>query len=312
MVAIKFELQKLLFALVNTPEKMGSSSPNPRVDAYVAITFVFILFSINWLVRLFLVVPVAKRILTTRKHKARKAQVVRFAQSTMEALFYASFTLLGASIVPTQTWVWPSSLWWIGHDTGTHHEMRDDLRCYYLMYGARYAQGFVSVLLEPKRKDFLEMQLHHVVTVAVVAVSYFYGWNRVGACVMLLLDPADVPLHIAKLCKHVGDTHQSTSPKRAKVFFLAADITFVIFAIFFFVTRVAMYPYLCWSAHIESSRYFPTRIPETICVMLLETLLALQVYWFFLIVKSAYNMIVNGHVDDVRSDDEADDDEHLD
>lgn len=37
------------------------------------------------------------------------------------------------------------------------------------------------------------------------AISYAYGWNRVGAVVMVLLDPADVPLHMAKQFKYVGD-----------------------------------------------------------------------------------------------------------
>ena len=61
--------------------------------------------------------------------------------------------------------------WWIGFSTGSHASMRDDLRCYYLLYGARYVAGFISVYFEPRRKDYVEMQLHHVVTVAVVAIS---------------------------------------------------------------------------------------------------------------------------------------------
>ena len=38
----------------------------------------------------------------------------------------------------------------------------------------------MSFLIEPKRKDFLEMLIHHTVTVAVISVSYLYGWNRIG------------------------------------------------------------------------------------------------------------------------------------
>ena len=73
---------------------------------------------------------------------------------------------------------------------GSHSVMRDDMRCYYVLYASRYAQAALSVLLEHKRKDFVEMQVHHSVTVALVGISYAYGWNRIGVIVMLLLDPA--------------------------------------------------------------------------------------------------------------------------
>ena len=122
-------------------------------------------------------------------------------------------------------------------------------------------QAAITVLLEPKRKDFLEMMVPRLVCpwrcpklpagasrgyhwsyraetgvtydrhmtydtacgIEVVYVSYFGGWNRVGVVdawlhqtcsdtrpdrcqwfafadqVMVLLDPADVPLHLAHL-----------------------------------------------------------------------------------------------------------------
>ena len=41
---------------------------------------------------------------------------------------------------------------------GVPQIMRQDLRCYYLMYAARYMQAIVSVLMEHRRKDFIEMQ----------------------------------------------------------------------------------------------------------------------------------------------------------
>lgn len=222
----------------------------------------------------------------------------------MEALIYGSFTALGWSIVPAQPWIWPSKHWWIDFSSGSHALMRNDLRCYYLLYGARYVQGGLSVLLEPKRKDFVEMVLHHVVTVAVVAISYLYGWNRIGAVVMLLLDPADVPLHVAKMFKYVSEARGRKRPVLAKRCAFAADRFFELFAVLFFFTRIAMYPYVCWSAHVEATRYFPKGLPEWTCVALLETLYALQCYWFFLIIKVAITMLRKGHAEDVRSDDE--------
>jgi ceramide synthetase len=221
----------------------------------------------------------------------------------MEAWIYGAFSVIGLLIVPSQPWVWPSAQWWIGFaDPGAPHAvMRDDLRCYYLLYAARYFQGFVTTLLEPKRKDFVEMLIHHGVTVAVCAISYWYGWNRIGVVVMVILDPADVPLHLAKLCKYTAEARVG---KAAKRWTFAADRLFELFAVMFFAMRLVLYPYVCWSAHIEATAYFPKHAAEWSCVALLEILLALQVYWFGLILKVAIRMLATGSAEDVRSDSE--------
>lgn len=257
-----------------------------------ALTIVF--FLLNWGTRLLLVSPVVRWSLGLKT-----GMRIKFEQSVMEALIYGAFTVIGLRVVPSQEWVWPSANWWIDFDKGLHLSMRSDLRCYYLMYISRYIQGIVSVLVEPKRKDFFAMMLHHVVTVAVIWISYVYGWNRVGVCVMVLLDPADVPLHTAKLFKYTADA----SRKKSKAFWqFLADRLFEVFAVTFFVTRLVLYGYICWSCHFEAARYFEYGYGAWACVALLETLLALQVYWFSLIVKVAVKLLSGKGVEDIRSD----------
>jgi len=251
-------------------------------------------------IRIIFVEPIVRTVLPRMK----KAQVKKFAQSVMEVANYGFFAIIGAFVVPQQTWVWPSENWWIGFDKGGHEIMRIDLRCYYLMYIARYVCGCASVLLEAKRKDFVEMMLHHLVTIAVCVVSYAYGWNRVGVVVMVVFDPADVPLHVAKICKY---TAESCGNQKWAVFWqFVADRCFEVFAVVFFLTRLVIFSYICWSAHLESLRYFPHGVPEWTCIILLYTLLLLQIFWFSLIVKVAVKLLkgeMTG-VDDVRSDDE--------
>ena len=305
--AVKSEVLVLLTSFVTPEAEQKTKEPDVAVDAAVAAVFTVLLFALNWGLRLVVVKPFATRILGGGRSRAFRAKVTKFSQAAMECLIYGSFTLLGARIVPRQPWIWPSKHWWIGFSSGSHAAMRDDLRCYYLLYGARYVQGALSVLLEPKRKDFVEMQLHHVVTVAVVAISYLHGWNRIGCVVMVLLDPADVPLHVAKMFKYVADARERRDRGLARVCTFCADRVFELFAVFFLVTRISMYPYVCWSAHVEATRYFPKGVPEWTCVGLLWTLYGLQCYWFFLIIKVAIKMLVSGGgAEDNRSDDEDD------
>jgi len=317
------EIQVLLHGLwtaaTGTPEavlRLSSSRPDFWRDLQVFSMFAIAMFIFNWGARNFVIEPMGKLSLNLTDKMKQK-----FGQSTMEVIFYGGFTVIGAIVVPRQEWIWPSSLWWIGFkSTGGHEVMRADLRCYYLMYAARYFQGGISVFLEHTRKDFLEMQIHHWTTVVLIYVSYFYGWNRVGCCVMLLLDPADAILHIAKMCKYTSDSMTKEMPRKA-LWQSGADVFFAIFAVVFFVTRLVVYPYICWSAHIESSRIWGVvssggiwghlethDIPEWTCVALLEILLVLQCFWFYLLVRAVVRMFSSGGIEDVRSDDESEED----
>mmetsp|Transcript_40191 Transcript_40191/g.87839 ORF Transcript_40191/g.87839 Transcript_40191/m.87839 type:complete len:648 (-) Transcript_40191:99-2042(-) len=292
-------LPSLAAALVGPSSRqvmdMPRDIPQLRRDASIFIIFAGAIFIFNWSLRLLIVEPLARSIL-----KLKRAPLVKFAQSVMEAVIYGSFAFVGLRIVPSQPWVWPSSNWWKDFTSGSHNWMRADMRCFYILYISRYFQALLSVLMEPRRKDFVEMMLHHIVTVTVIFISYIYGWNRVGMVVMVLLDPADVPLHLAKLCKYIA---MATTGSR-HIWQIVADRLFEIFAVVFLVTRLVLYSYVCWSAHVEASDHFTKGFPEWACVALLYTLLLLQVYWFFLIVKVAVKLLSGEGVEDPRSDDE--------
>jgi len=188
--------------------------------------------------------------------------------------------------------------------------MRADVRCYYILYAARYFQAVISVLIEPKRKDFIQMMVHHVVTLVVIFFSYFMALNHIGVVVMFILDPADVPLHLAKLCRYTAVA------TKQRLWQFMGDRLFEIFAVSFFVTRMIFYGYVCWSAQFESWGYYHkfNEVPRHYlyatytCLMLLHVLLALQVYWCSLLVKVIVKMLRDGEsVEDVRSDDEEED-----
>lgn len=271
------------------------------------LVFLFLsalVFFLNWGFRKALVEPLAAKLLGKR---STKSKVQKFAQSCMEMVFYAAFTVFGYYVVPGQVWFWPSSLWWSQHSSGEDLLVTDTVKAYYLLYASRYAQGIISVLIEHKRKDFWEMQVHHLTTVSLIGISYAGGWNRVGAVVMALLDPADVPLHVAKQFKYIGDARGGRVQKTMQ---LGADIFFVIFMVLFAVMRLGLYPYVVWSAHREGPTFFKYGVGASSCVALLYVLLGLQVYWFALILKVAIKVVTSGGAaEDVRSDDEDEDEE---
>ena len=162
------------------------------VDAVAFLVYTAFFFVVNWGVRLFVVEPIARVLLVTnpkaspRRKLHQQTKVEKFSQSAMEQLFYGAFTVFGAIILSTQIWAWPSDLWYkgclethpsphpssLGVEVGVHSYMTKALAAYYIMYAARYFQGFLSVLVEHRRKDFYQMVTHHLVTFSVVALSY--------------------------------------------------------------------------------------------------------------------------------------------
>lgn len=294
------ELHTLLSALgaafTGAEQTSATNREKGATDACVAVIFALALFAFNWGTRKGLLEPLGRTCLPS-SHTA--AQVDKFGQSASEALFYGCSFVIGCIVVPRQPWIWPSELWWKGKTVppsvdGEHALLCDDLKCYILLYFGRYLQGVVSCCLEHKRKDFVEMQIHHCTTLALIFLSYTHQYNRIGVVVMILLDPADVPLHLAKLCKY-SLAHGT------------ADLFFYAFGFSFFVTRLVLYPYVVWSAHFEAAQHFDYGVPEWTCVGLLYVLLVLQMYWFALILKVAIKLVLHGEdVADVRSDSEDD------
>jgi hypothetical protein len=157
--------------------------------------------------------------------------------------------------------------------------------------------------MEHKRKDFVEMQVHHTVTVVLVLLSYAWNYNRVGGAVMFLLDCADPPLHIAKQFKYC-----SRSKKDWPQFM--ADRWFEIFAVTFIVSRDVFYPYVVWSCTMEHKEHFVTELSTNVCNGLLWILLVLQFYWTSLIFLAVYNQMVKGGIEDIRSDSEDEDEDN--
>jgi ceramide synthetase len=49
------------------------------------------------------------------------------------------------------------------------------------------------------------MFLHHITTVVITLASYSIDFTRVGAVVKVIMDPADVPLHAAKVRDEARD-----------------------------------------------------------------------------------------------------------
>eukprot|EP00968_Pinguiococcus_pyrenoidosus_P013635 scaffold1237_cov243-Pinguiococcus_pyrenoidosus.AAC.19 len=292
-----------LLGRANRVEEPESPHAIEGLLVWCAVYYTAALLVLNWSLRLAMVQPLL-RLAMTAYHGRSPSQVKleKMAQSVMEALFYGGSFVVGVAVVSSEPWVFTPQEWF---QDGRLLNRRV-LSWYYVTYASRYLQGLVSVMLEHRRKDFFEMVLHHVVTLLLIYLSFAYDEMRIGAVIMVLFDPADVPLHIAKVFKYADDntnTLQST-----------ADAFFVAFAVVFIVSRMIIYPYMIAESFSYALFHLPPErnpgVLETSLLLWITVLWLINCYWGFLILKIGYNIFVKGVPgDDIRSDDEDDESE---
>lgn len=126
---------------------------------------------------------------------------------------------------------------------------------FYAFQLAFYVQGFVAlVTFETKRKDFIELCFHHLVTIVLILVSYCGSQHRIGLNVMFLHDISDVLLYSTKVF-HYLDAFGHPSGKRFWSFMSA--LAFVAFACVFAFTRNYIFPYFIIFPCVLACKMFP-------------------------------------------------------
>ncbi|KAJ2718944.1 Sphingosine N-acyltransferase lag1, partial [Coemansia sp. Cherry 401B] len=191
-----------------------------------------------------------------------------------------------------------------------HVLMPYGLKWYYLVQTAFWISNIYTIFVEERRKDHVEMLTHHVVTIALVLLSYHFHFTRFGHVFMLVMDFPDIFLSAAKLIRYLGNE-------------MLPNILFGLFT----VSWVATKHYLCikmmlsiWTegiVEVPLEKRYPL-CPDSyasypivgfmwaiLCV--LQTVL---IYWFVMILKVLEKVLVKGEdAEDSRSDDEDNDDD---
>jgi len=166
----------------------------------------------------------------------------------------------------------------------------------YVVQVAFYISEIISLFLEPRRSDFAMYLAHHFFTIALLVLSWVFGEVRCGLVVVLLHDPPDVLISLAKMFVYTN----------RKLF---AHFFFGLFAVSFFVLRLVGLPLLvsmffvfgCHGRGVAATGVACWGPSELILAILLLTLLMpLHIHWFRII----WQIAVRQSADDPRSDDD--------
>mmetsp|Transcript_9945 Transcript_9945/g.11535 ORF Transcript_9945/g.11535 Transcript_9945/m.11535 type:complete len:355 (-) Transcript_9945:291-1355(-) len=236
-----------------------------------------------------LVFPLLARVLRIPAHKRTKA-----AEAIREFTFYSLSLYLWSEGTQVLTWMKDYDLLW---SDNRQDVVEREFKALYFFEASWYMAGFLSLLIDSRRKDFWEMMFHHIFTCLLLLISYHEGHLRVGAVVVFLHNLADPFLQGAKLFNYMNMEKSST-------------ITFVVFAVIFIVSRLVIYPQVIHSCQYRGPAYFFDRDLnnlENLLIALLAALVPIHTYWIYLIFRViAKSLSSKTGVEDARSDSEDD------
>ncbi|KAK2748153.1 hypothetical protein FQN57_001278 [Myotisia sp. PD_48] len=127
-----------------------------------------------------------------------KSKMARFMEQAYTAIYFAIFAPYGLYVMRhTNIWYFNTTAMFEGFPHRTHTL---DFKAYYLLQASYWAQqGIVLLLqLEKPRKDFKELVGHHIITLALIALSYRFHFTHIGLAVYITHDVSDFFLATSK------------------------------------------------------------------------------------------------------------------
>lgn len=116
---------------------------------------------------------------------------VTTSHSSVEPVIHLPLTQYIHRNLPTRIFD-PIDLW----QDYPHIPLATPLKLYYLTQTAFYIHQVLILNAEARRKDHVQMMTHHVITIFLMATSYFSNFTRVGCLIMVLMDWCDIFLPV--------------------------------------------------------------------------------------------------------------------
>jgi len=174
-----------------------------------------------------------------RQMAGRPSPLAKFTETGWRWIFYFTLHMVSVVVMWNKPWVWNTYYCWYNYP---FHVVDPAVWWHYMWELAFYWSLFISQFFDAKRKDFWEMFIHHVATLALLILSWTNHMHRMGSLVLLIHDFADHWLEFAKLARYAK--YQAV-----------CDGAFVIFSLTWVYTRLAVFPaWICYSTIVEAGQ----------------------------------------------------------
>lgn len=235
-----------------------------------------------------------------------KGKTARFMEQVYTAIYFGIFGPFGLYVMyRSDIWYFNTTAMFEGFP---HREHEPFFKAFYLLEASYWAQQAIVLMLqlEKPRKDFKELVGHHIITLALIGLSYRFHFTYLGIGVYITHDISDFFLATSKTLNYLDSI--ITAPYFA--FFVGVWIYCrhylnlkILWAILTEFRTVGPFE-LNW----ETQQY-KCWISQYITFALLASLQAVNLFWLFLILRILANYLFNSVKKDERSDDEDEEEE---
>uniref|UniRef100_A0A7E4VVW9 TLC domain-containing protein n=1 Tax=Panagrellus redivivus TaxID=6233 RepID=A0A7E4VVW9_PANRE len=187
----------------------------------------------------------------------------------------------------------PLSVWESWHE-GYPPRVYWDIHFIYVTQAAFYVHSIYATLyMDIWRKDSTLMCIHHFIALALIGLSYGSGHVLEGAFVVFLHDNTDMMLELTKLSVYLKKRENGEYYPWLNVL---GNVSFVSFAIMWFVFRLYWYPLKLLYMTVYGGVYLgPQDSPFYAYLgIMLMVLLFMNIYWFNFIVRMVIRVCQTG------------------
>jgi len=163
----------------------------------------------------------------------------------------------------------------------------------YMMIAMGYhLYSLIAHCIGPSRPDFVEFLLHHIITLLLIMCGHFLNFIPIAGMISLVHDAADVFVYLARV---FVDT---VYDKISLVFYVGLMIVFAYGRLYVFPVHL-----------ISNTIYFNDKTADAIpgfhfMGVILHLLLALHIYWYFLLANIGYKYAIGAGAQDIHESDE--------
>jgi len=251
-------------------------------DAFVSMALCILIVCIKNLV----VMPAADIFLDMFDQHSRLScgEKRKFRVSFWKAVFYTFTTFYGYAVIQNESWV-PSAKGMMDPVGAGNLPFR--VMLYYHIEFAYYFVELFYLFNEHMYKDFLQMVVHHLVTLLLLGMSYCTDMVRCGIAIMAVHDISDPFLEVGKLLSY---TQSST----------LATIVFICFTVIFIASRLGVYACLVAAPigiYVWNHEF---RFTLRVMAVMVQALVLMHIVWSCMILKMAMRISRSTGIKDCR------------
>ncbi|KAH0848504.1 hypothetical protein AYO21_00717 [Fonsecaea monophora] len=236
----------------------------------------------------------------------KRGKQARFMEQVYTAIYFGIFGPFGLYVMSR------GSLWYFNttamFEGFPHRKHEGVFKAYYLLQAAYWAQQALVLMLqlEKPRKDFKELVFHHIVTLALIGLSYRFHFAKMGIAVYITHDISDFFLATSKTLNYLDSI-------------IVGPYYFLFMCVWIYL-RHYINLLILWATLTEfrtvgpfelnwETQQYKCWISQIITFSLLASLQAVNLFWLFLILRIAKNFVFSNIRSDERSEDEEEDEE---